>query len=455
VQTEDTIVSPITPSGEGGVSIIRLSGSQSLPILKKVFKAACGKQEFASHQFYYGQILDVEGAAIDEVMAVYMASPKTYTREDVVEIHCHGSPGIVRSILDVCIDRGSRVARPGEYTFRAFMNGRLDLTQAEAVIDLIKSRTQSSQRVAFSQLDGKLSTFIYKLRDQVCDQLALVETYIDFPDEDIEQPHVCALGQVAGSIRDQIDNLLDGFDSGRVLREGASILIMGRPNVGKSSLMNRLLGEQRAIVTDIAGTTRDTIEERLSIGNIPVRLIDSAGIRDTLDPIETQGVQRAQSLAGSADLVLLVVDGSYGITSDDTLALSYIGKTRILLVINKIDLGRLPLESPFNHFPQVPVCAKTGEGIEALQKQVEVELLGHPYDFGGEDILLSDRRHRDALVRCRDSLSSFSQGLEQENSPEFLALELREALDSLGEITGETTPDEILNRVFDKFCIGK
>lgn len=455
MQTEDTIVSPVTPAGEGGVSIVRLSGSQSLPLFKKVFKAACGHREFKSHLMYYGHILDLSGAVIDEVMAVYMAAPRTYTREDVVELHCHGSPGIVQKVLDICIDRGARVARPGEYTFRAFMNGRLDLAQAEAVIDLIKARTQSSQRIAFSQLDGKLSAFVHQLRDQVSDQLALVETYIDFPDEDIEHPHVCALRQVAGSICDQIDRLLDGFDSGRVLREGASILIMGRPNVGKSSLMNLLLGEQRAIVTDIAGTTRDTVEEQLSIGNIPVRLIDSAGIRQTLDPIETQGVQRAKALAGRADLVLLVVDGSYGITADDRLALSFVDETRVLLVVNKIDLGRLPLETPFDHFKQIPVCAKTGDEIDTLQKQIEIELLGHPYDSTDESILLSDRRHRDALVKCRESLELFLKGIEQEQSPEFLALELREALSSLGEITGETTPDEILHRVFDRFCIGK
>ncbi|NIQ94140.1 MAG: tRNA uridine-5-carboxymethylaminomethyl(34) synthesis GTPase MnmE [Desulfuromonadales bacterium] len=455
MHTDDTIVAPVTPAGEGGVSILRLSGADSLPILHKFFKPACGTRDLADRQLYYGHLLRPDGDVLDEIMAVFMQAPRTYTCEQVVEIHCHGSPGIVRDILDLCIDAGARVARPGEFTLRAFLNGRLDLSQAEAVIDLIKSRTASSQRIAFSQLEGRLSRFIYKLRDQLCDQLALVETYIDFPDEDIDQPHILKLRQTASDIAARITRLLEGFDSGRVLREGASILIIGRPNVGKSSLMNRLLGEQRAIVTDIAGTTRDTIEEQLTIGNIPVRLIDSAGIRETADPIEAQGVDRARVMSESADLVLLVIDGSCGITADDRLALSFVDTSRVILVVNKIDLGSLPLEAPFDHFRQSAVCARTGDGMAALQEEVEAELLGHPHAAAGEDILLSDRRHRDALVRSRQFLDRFLDGLDRQVSAEFLALELREALAGLGEITGETTPDEVLDRVFERFCIGK
>lgn len=455
MHTDDTIVAPVTPAGEGGVSILRLSGDDALTILHKLFKPACGSRELSDRYLYYGHLLRSDREVADEVMVVYMAAPRTYTREEVVEIHCHGSPMIVRTILDLCIDAGARVARPGEFTLRAFLNGRIDLAQAEAVIDLIQSRTESSRRLAFSQLEGKLSRFVYELRERLCDQLALVETYIDFPDEDIELPHARILQQGAGENAGSIDQLLAGFDSGRVLREGASILILGRPNVGKSSLMNRLVGEQRAIVTDIAGTTRDTIEEQLSIGSVPVRLIDSAGIRHTDDPIEAQGVERARSLGESADLVLLVIDASSGATVDDRLALSFVDAGRVLLVVNKVDLGRLPIESPFDRFRQIPVCAKTGEGIEALQQQVEIELLGKPAASASGENLLSDRRHRDALVRSRGCLERFLEELDSGQSPEFLALEMREALNALGEITGQTTPDEVLDRVFERFCIGK
>jgi len=393
---------------------------------------------------------------VDEVLAVVMRAPHSYTREDVVEVQCHGGHHVVQRILDLFLDLGEvRLARPGEFTLRAFLNGRLDLAQAEAVIDVIRARTETASSVAVRQLEGRLSRSIHVYRDQLVDLLSLVEAYIDFPEEDIELPILERLATTASGVESQMGELLATFDSGRVMREGLSVLIIGRPNVGKSSLLNALLGESRAIVTDIPGTTRDTIEESLSLGGFPLRLVDTAGIRRALDPVEAEGVRRAEAKIDSADLILLVIDGSVAPKEDDYLALRACEQTRCLLVVNKSDLPSVPLDEAFSFLPRVNVSTHSGDGIDELQQRVLEFFTPPTRGDARESVLLSDRRHREALLRARAGVGKFMGAVAVGASPEFLAVELREALHALGEITGETTPDEVLDRIFSRFCIGK
>jgi tRNA modification GTPase len=451
--SDQTIVAPATAVGEGGIGIIRLSGASAESTLQRFFRSSKKLDKFDSHYLYHGHIYNVDQQFVDEVMAVVMRSPHSYTGEDVVEVHCHGGPLIIRQILDLFIDAGLRLAQPGEFTLRAFVNGRLDLTQAEAVIDVIQSRSDAASQLAVRQMDGALSKVLYGFRDNLVEHLSLLEAHIDFPEEDIAPPAIARLKQDVDGIRTEVDKLLAGFDTGRVLREGLNVLILGRPNVGKSSLLNALLGESRAIVTDIPGTTRDTVEESLEIGGVPLRLIDTAGVHDTGDPVEAEGVRRAGEKCGTADLVLLVIDGSQPLQDDDLLALQMIQQQKRLLVVNKSDQGVVSLPEPFSGLRSVAVSAKNGDGLETLKSSI-TDL----FSVGGEvseSTLVSDRRHRQALLQANDALDRFSSSVDAGEEPELLAIDLREALQALGEITGETTPDEILDQIFSRFCIGK
>jgi tRNA modification GTPase len=456
VDSCQTIIAPVTPPGEGGVGIIRLSGKQAEPALLRFFHPSRRPSFLTSHRLYLGHLRNATGELIDEVLAVVMRAPHSFTREDVAEIHCHGGPVMIRRILDLFLDNGDvRLAQPGEFTQRAFLNGRLDLTQAEAVIDVIRSRSEAACTVAMRQLDGRLSHALHQFRGELADLLAFVEAHIDFPEEDIELPTQERLGTGGRDVLDRIDRLLATFEEGRALREGLEVLILGRPNVGKSSLLNALLGQARAIVTDVPGTTRDTIEESFSLGGFPLRLIDTAGIRDTVDPVEAEGVRRAQRKVASADLVLLVVDGSVKVTEEDLLALRACKDARLLLVVSKQDLPPVPLPETFSALSSVRISTHTGEGLAELVQRITSLFSTATSREGRESLLLSDRRHRDALVRARRSLGHFCAEAKAGTSLEFLAIDLREALQALGEITGETTPDEILDHIFSRFCIGK
>ena len=450
---DQTIVAPATAAGEGGIGIIRLSGTESLPSLLRFFKPTTAFDQPRSHQLYHGHIHTTEGRQLDEVLAVYMRGPKSYTGEDVVEVHCHGGQLVLRNILDLFIDAGLTLAQPGEFTLRAFLNGRLDLAQSEAVIDVIRSRSDAACQVALRQMDGVLSQRVYGFRDQLVEALALVEAHIDFPDEEIDPPAINHIKQLAVGVVAQVDALLQTFDQGRVLREGASVLILGRPNVGKSSLLNALLGEARAIVTNIPGTTRDTIEENLVIDGVPIRIVDTAGVCEADDVVEAEGVRRAHEKAQTADVVLLVVDGSQPLTGDDFLALDACQGRKTILVVNKSDSGQLELPTSYTHLPRVSISAKTKHGLSELGHQLVGQFTGS--GEVSESTLISDRRHREALTKANNSLALFVAGVGENQPPEFLALELREALQALGEITGETTPDEILEQIFSKFCVGK
>lgn len=451
----DTIAAPATASGPGGIGIIRLSGPKAEAMLQAAFRPTRPPKRLRSHQLYHGQIVDTRNQVVDEVLAVVMRGPHSYTREDVVEIHCHGGQVILGRILDLLLELGVRLANPGEFTQRAFLNGRLDLAEAEAVMDLIQSRSEGSRRVALDQMQGRLSRAVHGFQDQTADLLALVETYVDFPEEDIPALHVEALAAQSSKLRQQIEFLLADFDNGRVLREGLSVLILGCPNVGKSSLLNALLGETRAIVTALPGTTRDTIEEQLSIGGIPLRLVDTAGVRETSDLIEAEGVRRARDKIVGADLILFVIDGSRGLTADDCFALELCAGQKLLLTVNKSDLGTLPLDPKFSDLPRVEISAHTGAGLQGLRDAIVGFFKAQDGREGADTPLLSDRRHREALLLARQALERFETAAVQNHSVEFLALELREALEALGLITGETTPDDILERIFSRFCIGK
>lgn len=450
----DIIVAPATAVSDGGIAIIRLSGDDCLSIVKPKFRAPSGVCPFVSHTLYYGHFYDNMGCVLDEVMCVAMASPRSYTGEDVVEIHCHGGRVVVGLIMDCLLDCGCRVALPGEYTERAFLNGRIDLSKAEAVADIISSRSELSASIAANQLSGSLSKKIYHFRDMVISILSLVEAYIDFPEDDMDAPHIDSIDQDLSLLMSEVDQLIVGFEEGRIIKDGLSVAILGKPNVGKSSILNRLVGSDRAIVTDIAGTTRDLIEENIVLSGLPLRFIDTAGIRHTNDPVESMGVDRARALIDSADLVLYVVDGTLFELVEFNEFYAALDGVPVIVLINKSDVSSFIVPDFMNDYRHVSISAKTGEGFDLLADEI-LDTFQISGSEERETFLVSDRRHRDALVRCQKYLEQFKLEFTQCSSPEFLSIHLRDALSALGDITGETTPDEILNTIFSKFCVGK
>jgi tRNA modification GTPase len=453
---EDTIAAVSTPRGEGGIAIIRISGTDSLRILDSLYRPS-RNGGFDSHRFYYGAVIEPDtGATLDEVMSVYMKAPKTFTREDVVEIHCHGGTLVVQLVLSAVLSSGARLAEPGEFTKRAFLNGRVDLVQAEATINIIRAKTAAAAFLAQSHREGFLSSKINEIRDSLCHILALLEAYIDFPDEDLGDANIALVQDLTSTALSKSCHLLGTYQEGRVLRDGVSVIIAGKPNAGKSSLLNALLSEKRAIVTSVPGTTRDIIEEVVNIRGLPVTLLDTAGICVSDDPVEQEGIHRARVRIPSADLVIILLDGSRPFDQDDFLSFEAVGSTPHLTVINKSDLlpqlvmpESFPLEQP--HF----ISTATGEGVESLRDKI-ADLFLHGRLTDNRDLaLISEARHRDALQKVVDSLSRFMVAFVDASSFELLTIDLRDALDGLGQITGQTTPDDILGLIFDKFCIGK
>ncbi len=453
MNSQDIIIAPATPPGEGGVAIIRLSGKGCLDLALDYFRASGSQTSPNSHVFYHGFIFDDSGSDVDEIMFVYMASPRSFTAEDVVEIHCHGGHQTVSKILQIFISAGARLAQPGEFSYRAFLNGRLDLSQAEAIADLIHARSDKARTLALSQLEGRLSQSLYKLKEQLKDILALIEAWLDFPEEELPQENIIQIRQQVESSIVQLQEMVSSYNTGRFYTEGVSLLILGKPNVGKSSLMNSLLGEERAIVTEIEGTTRDFLEEGLVINGLPVRLIDSAGVRDTLDPIEKEGVNRTLGKIKSSDLILLLFDGSQGFSSEDKAALDRCVHTNFLVLLTKADLPQRCI-LPDLPFEPLAISTKTGQGLDLLRKSIHGALI--EADIQQEDsIFITNQRHQQAAISTTISLRRFLDALDQSFSLEFLAVDIREALNSLGQITGETTNDDILESIFSRFCIGK
>lgn len=452
----DTIVAPATPPGEGGVGIIRLSGPNSEALLQRTFRGKKHPADMMSHHLYHGHLVDKDNDPRDEVLVTIMRSPASYTGEDVVEIHCHGGTQVMRSLLDLFLENGARMAAPGEFTQRAFVNGKLDLAQAEAVVGLIGARSARAGRVALSQLDGHLSQKVYRFSESVKTALALLEAHIDFPDDEVGALDLPALMDPVHEVAAEMQALADTFDFGRVLREGISILILGRPNVGKSSLMNAILGEARAIVTEVPGTTRDTLEEQLVLAGFPVRLIDAAGVRDTDDPVEQEGVRRAKDKAAAADLVLLVLDGSNPLNNEDLLAIDLCAPENTIVVFNKADLAQHRGFAGLETFiDKVSVSAKHGLGLSQLRDAIVRRMTEDEALDEAEGVVVNERRHKDALLQGLAAYGRLVDPVAQGAPPECLAMELREMLSALGQITGETTPDEILDQVFSRFCIGK
>ncbi|MBT0651776.1 tRNA uridine-5-carboxymethylaminomethyl(34) synthesis GTPase MnmE [Geomobilimonas luticola] len=453
---KDTIAAISTPVGEGGIGIIRVSGDAAPQVATRLFRGTTdgGLQ---SHRFYYGELVEPgKGNVIDEVMLVLMRAPRSYTREDVLEIHCHGGSLVVQKVLDLVLMQGARLADPGEFTRRAFLNGRIDLIQAEAVIEVIRSKTETALALAQHQREGLLSQRIGLIKDEVVHALALLEAYIDFPEEDIPPADYDEIARRTESAASGIEALLAGFREGRVLREGVAVLLAGKPNVGKSSLLNTLLREKRAIVTAIPGTTRDIIEEVINIRGLPVRLLDTAGIRESVDLVEQEGVRRTLEKIPQADLVLFMVDVSRPFDSEDELLLDNLAGSRFILVKSKCDLPAvMELPSLLLDAPSVTISTLTGDGVDQLRQVVHDTFLRDGAVDSREYVAISHARQRDALVKGLEALDRFSRNLALAVTAEILAIDLRDALRAVGEVTGETTPDDILDLIFQRFCIGK
>ncbi len=460
IPQEETIAAISTPFGESGIGIVRISGPSAEPIARKLFKPKKNQPYFISHYFHFGEIIDNQsGNPVDEVLIVLMKSPKTYTREDIVEIHCHGGYFILKKVLELVLREGARLAEPGEFTKKAFLRGRIDLTQAEAVIDLIRAKTQASLEIATQQLRGALHREMEEFRSRLIDSLALIEAQIDFPEEEIEP---IAFNQMRkgwrGMLR-QLEEWIDSYEEGRIFREGISCAIVGKTNVGKSSLLNVLLREERAIVTPIPGTTRDVIEEVVNIQGIPVRLMDTAGLRKPTDSVEWEGVRRAKERAADADFVLLMLDGSRVLDGDDREIFEEINGKRKVVVINKRDLPQeISHQEVAKLFPRdrmISISALKNDGIEDLKKVIYASLVHRDIRATPEHLVVANIRHKGALAQVRNNLSNAIKGLDDGASLEFIALEIRSALEALGDLVGETATEEVLDRIFEKFCIGK
>lgn len=453
---EDTIAAIATPVGCGGIGIIRVSGAGASNIAERVFLKQ-GNGGLDSHRFYYGRIVDpLDGSLIDEAMAVLMLAPRSYTREDVLELHCHGGYLLVQRVLDACLRAGARLSEAGEFTRRAFLNGRIDLCQAESIIDLINSRTEMSLAFAQSQREGALSARLGEITGALKNALALIEAFIDFPEEDLDAAAAGHIALLVNNSRNSLVSLLKSFEHGKVIRDGISVLLAGKPNVGKSSLLNALTLEQRAIVSHIPGTTRDVIEEIINIEGLPVRIIDSAGIRHSHDEIEQEGIRRSLEKLALADLVLFMVDGSQPLDSLDLDLLSSISGKRFITVINKSDLPLVVvnLELPAG-VQTVHISSKDGRGVDQLRTAIFDSFVGEQVMTSQSHIALTTVRHRDIVSRAIEALDRFFCQVDAGSSGELMAIDLRDSLAAIGEITGETTPDAILDIIFSSFCIGK
>ena len=450
---DDTVVAIATPSGRGGIGIVRLAGPEARQITAPLL---CLKHELAPGKAVFGELVDpgASSAKIDEVVVTYFAKPHSYTTDDIVEISAHGSPIVLRHVVEVCLARGARLAEPGEFTMRAFLNGRIDLTQAEAVRDLIESQTLYQAKVAAQQLEGGLSRRLQPVKQKLVELIALLEAGVDFAEDDVSVlPAETILHQIA-EVRTPLEALAASFAYGKIVHEGLTLAIIGRPNVGKSSLFNRLVEHERAIVTAIPGTTRDLVTETVAIGGIPVKLVDTAGIRRALDETESIGIRKSMEALADADLVLIVLDASQPLTADDAELLSQVELRSAIVVENKVDVSSSEFAVPGSQHKRVKTSALAGTGIEELRAEI-LRHIGGEAGQQAESGFLTNLRHQ-SLVR--DSLGALdaAEAAVRTNVPhEMLLMDLYGSLRPLDEITGATTTDDILNLIFSRFCIGK
>ncbi|MBN1664193.1 MAG: tRNA uridine-5-carboxymethylaminomethyl(34) synthesis GTPase MnmE [Deltaproteobacteria bacterium] len=460
---EDTIAAIATPLGAGGVGIIRVSGPKAGDIARRLFKPSRGELCFKSHHLYHGHILaPATGAVLDEVLVAFMKKPHSYTGDDTLEINCHGGLLILENVLGEVVKAGARIAMPGEFTKRAFLNNRMDLSQAEAVADIITAKTEEGLFMALSQMKGALRDQMESFQGILIDILALLEVSIDFSEEETDaQPPAHVLAEIEKIIA-RLTSLLATYDQGRLYRQGVHCVITGKPNVGKSSLLNRLLGEKRAIVTPIPGTTRDFIEEAVNINGVPIKLIDTAGIREPENVIEETGIGMVWDKLATADVVIIILDGSRPLTPEDDRILAGNKNRKSLVVINKADLpqkiGTDDLKSllPDINIPPLNISAKYGDGIPELKDRIYGLVMNHQdADERRTGVMLANIRHKTAIEQACGHLERAKENILGKKSPEFAAFDVREALTSLGAIVGKTTPEDVLDRIFSTFCIGK
>ncbi|MDV7718509.1 tRNA uridine-5-carboxymethylaminomethyl(34) synthesis GTPase MnmE [Pediococcus ethanolidurans] len=455
----DTIAAISTPPGEGGISIVRVSGKTALDVASEIFK---GKDlhKVKSHTINYGHIVNPKtNAIVDEVMVSVMLAPKTYTCEDVVEINCHGGIVPTNDILQLLLSHGARMAKPGEFTERAFLNGRVDLSQAEAVMDLIRAKTDRSMKVALNQLDGDLSHLIKNLRQDILDVLAQVEVNIDYPEyDDVETMTSKLLREKAVEVKAQIKQLLQTAQEGKILRDGLATAIVGHPNVGKSSLLNRMLHEDKAIVTDVAGTTRDVLEEYVNVRGVPLKLVDTAGIRETNDKVEKIGVERSRKAIQTADLVLLVLDSSQPLSDEDRQLIKVTDEAKRIIILNKTDLPmQLDTDELFNLVSEdqvIRTSATEGVGLDDLKEKISKLFFGG-IESNQNSVIVTNARHIGLLNQAEDALDSVLQGLKDGMPVDLVQIDMTRCWDFLGEITGDSYQDELLDQLFSQFCLGK
>lgn len=456
---DDTIAAIATAPGEGGIGIIRISGEKSLQVAQSIFKSKSGKmiKDYNARTLIYGTVVDNE-KVIDEVLVAYMKGPNSYTAEDVIEINCHGGFISVKKILELILSKGVRLAEAGEFTKRAFLNGRIDLSQAEAIIDVIKSKTDMAHEVAQSQLEGSLAKKIKDLRMNVTGVLAHLEVSIDFAEEDVEEITYQTLEEKALELRNEIKKLYDTAESGKILRDGLKTVIVGKPNVGKSSLLNSILGENRAIVTDIAGTTRDVIEEFVNIKGIPLKIVDTAGIRETEDVVEKIGVEKSRESFSTADLVIMVLDASRKLSEEDMEILESLKNKKTIVLLNKMDLEPQieleKIEEFVNSEDIIKISALKHQGIEELQDKIEA-MVYHGSVKNSSNLMITNSRHKDALFKAYESINDAISAIEQRMPYDFIEVDFKNIWDYLGYINGDTVREDLLDTIFANFCIGK
>ncbi|MCR5214541.1 MAG: tRNA uridine-5-carboxymethylaminomethyl(34) synthesis GTPase MnmE [Eubacterium sp.] len=472
IEENDTICALATGMGRSAIAILRVSGPQAVSIVDGIF---VGKKRVAHMETFtaaFGSIVDEDGRFIDESIVLVMRAPHTYTTEDTVEIDLHGGPLVVRSVLDLLIRKGARMAEPGEFTKKAFLGGRIDMTEAEAVMDVIDSLSKSALNASMKQLKGQLRDKIIELREKLLYETAYIESALDDPENYSLDGYSDKLDQTINYIKEEIDKLLRTADEGRLIREGIRTVIVGRPNVGKSSMLNRLLGEERAIVTDIAGTTRDTLEELVDIGGIMLRLVDTAGIRDTDDQVEKIGVDRARDALNDAELVMFLVDAEKGLHQDDLDLAGQLGGKSVILLINKID--KISTDSPesgrleyierltdalkaaeVNSLKEIYTSARTGQGIDLLQNTVREMFFNNELGNEEDGLMITHTRHKEALVEARASLDRVQESINAGMGEDFYTIDLMAAYESLGRIIGQSLEDDLADKIFSEFCMGK